>query len=184
MLTEKLAQTLTEEQLKKLIKQQGAKANRNLINIRKKGADKFSGVMQTKVEPYLRKHGRQSKNGLVYPTATQGRSKQELVNQLLNIQYFNSYVGTVSKIIEKASKLAEEYNIEMDDVTRLWDLVKYGYQSVGYKVDSDVIIKIVRNRIRAGQDDETIKNALREATEQTDNATDMLTHFAEGGVWI
>ena len=184
MLTEKLAQTLTEEQLKKLIKKQGAKANRNLINIRKKGADKFSGVMQTKVEPYLRKHGRQSKNGLVYPTATRGKSKQALVNQLLNIQYFNTYIGTASKILEKASKMAKEYNIEMDDVTRLWDLVEQGFQSVGYKVDSDVMIKIVRNRIRAGQNDKTIKNALREAVEKTDNATDMLTHFSEGGVWI
>lgn len=185
MLTEKLAQSLTEQQLKELIKKQGERANRNLKNIRAKGLTEYSGVMQAKIEPFLSKHGRKTKTGeKVFPTATRGKNKQQLIKQLLNIQYFNSRVGTATEVLKKAEKQADEQNIDVSDVVKLWRLYKYGYNTVGYRVDSDTLLTVIKNRIRAGQKDDSIKRAIRRAAQKADNATDMLTRFSAGGKWI
>ena len=185
MLTEKLAQSLTEQQLRELIKKQGERANRNLKNIRAKGLTEYSGVMQAKIEPFLSKHGRKTKAGeKVFPTATKGKNKQQLIKQLLNIQYFNSRVGTATEVLKKAEKQADEQNIDVSDVVKLWRLYKYGYNTVGYRVDSDTLLTVIKNRIRAGQKDDSIKRAIRRAAQKADNATDMLTRFSAGGKWI
>ena len=185
MLSEKLAQSLTEQQLRDLIKLQGRRANRNLTKIRTKGVAELSGAMQSKVEPYLKRHGRTNRaNEKVFQTATKGKTKRELITQLLNIQYFNEHVGTITKIKKRAEQTAKDFQIDLSDVKRFWRLVKYGYNSVGYRVDSGALTDIIRNRIRAGQKDDTIRRAIRRASERADNADDYLTTFSNEGKWI
>lgn len=185
MLSEKWAKQLTEAQLRELIRKQGRKANRNLLNIRQKKLSGLSGAMKQKIEPYLRKHGRQTQKGLVFKTSLpKNASKSKLINTLLNIQYFNRYVGTATKVKKEAEEKAKRQNIDIEDIARFWTLYSYGLNAVGYKVDSGALMQIIEQRIRGGQSDRTIKNAIRKAAAKADNATDYLTILSEGGRWI
>ena len=100
MLTEKLAKTLTEQQLRDLIKQQGKTANRRLTSLYNKGLEKQSGAYIVKTSPYLQKSGRTNKRGQqVFKTSMpKTATKDELVTNLLNIQYYNQYIGTAARV--------------------------------------------------------------------------------------
>lgn len=186
MLTEKLAKGLTEQQLRELIIKQGKKANRNITTIRAKGLGDLSGVMQAKIEPYLRKHGRTNKHGeqVFKLGAGKNATKQDMIDLLLNIQYFNSRVGTASKVVKRAKEQAKRFAIDLTDVKKFWKLYEYGYNAVGYRVDSEVLQEIIKNRLRAGQKESSIKAAIRRAADAADNADDYLTKFSGSGRWI
>ena len=195
MLSEKLAMTLTEEQLRDLIKMQGARANKNLSKIRKPytgGKNKvdingvtyadLSGAFVKKINPYLKKHGTKGGNFVLSPK--EGTRKTELVTELLNIQYFNEKIKSPSDIISRAEKTANDYDIDITDTGRFWSLVKHGFDSVGYRVDSDSILKIVSERMRAGQSGRGIKGAITRAARMAESGDDFISKFSKGGKWL
>lgn len=186
MLTEKFAKTLTEQQLRELIKKQGQTANRRLSSLYQKGLTKQSGAFITKTNPYLQKSGRTNKKGQqVFKTSMpKNASKDELVKNLLNIQYYNSFIGTAAKVKKKAGATAKRYGINPEDTTEFWKLVNAGYQSVGYKIDSESIQKIVAERMKRGQTAKTIKAALTRAANQANNGDDFISRFSAGGKWL
>lgn len=186
MLTEKLAKTLTEQQLRQLIREQGTKANRRLISLYTHGLEKQSGAFIVKTSPYLTKSGRTNKQGQqVFKTSMpKNATKEQLITNLLNIQYYNSYIGTALKVKKKAKATAKRYKIDIEDTREFWDLVKYGYNSVGYKIDSDNIQKIVSERLRAGQTAKTIKQAITRAAKQAANGDSFISKFGGGGKWL
>ena len=188
MLTEKLANTLTAQQLRELIKKEGYKANRNLRNIRKAGLDAQSLVMERKYDPYLRKHGRTDKQGeKVFSTSfKKSTRKSTLVRELLNIQSFNREIGTKTRLQKKVEKYKKRLDIEDEDVKKVNDLLNYGYDAVGFRIDSQILEEIITNRVRAGQSKKTIKEAIRRATALAENADDYLDILSRkrGGKWI
>lgn len=186
MLTEKLAKTLTEKQLRELIRQQGTKANRRIQSLYRQGLENQSGAFIVKTSPYLKKSGRTNKAGQqVFKTAMpKTATKEQLVTNLLNIQYYNTYIGTATNVKRKSKKTAKRYGIDVSDTAKFWQLVKYGYNSVGYKIDSDMIQKIVSERLRAGQSAKAIKSAITRAANAADNGDDFLSKFGGGGKWL
>ena len=186
MLTEKLAKTLTEQQLRQLIKEQGATANRRLTSLYSHGLQKQSGAFIVKTSPYLQKSGRTNKKGQqVFQTSMpKNATKEQLITNLLNIQYYNSYIGTAAKVKKKAKATAKRYNIDIENSAEFWQLVEYGYNSVGYKIDSDNIQKIVSERLRRGQSPKAIKAAITRAAKQAANGDDFISKFGGGGRWL
>ena len=186
MLTEKLAKTLTEQQLRQLIKEQGATANRRLTSLYSHGLQKQSGAFIVKTSPYLKKSGRTNKKGQqVFQTSmSKTATKEQLITNLLNIQYYNSYIGTAAKVKKKAKATAKRYNIDIENSAEFWKLVEYGYNSVGYKIDSDNIQKIVAERLRRGQSTKAIKAAITRAAKQAANGDDFISKFGGGGRWL
>lgn len=186
MLTEKLAKTLSEKQLRDLIKIQGKTANRRLTSLYNKGLEKQSGAYIVKTSPYLRKSGRTNKRGQrVFKTSMpKNASKDELVTNLLNIQFYNHYIGTAARVKKKSEKTAARVGIDVKDTVEFWELVEHGYNSVGYKIDSDNIQKIVAERMKAGMPPASIKAQLTLAAKAAQNGTDFITKFGKGGLWL
>lgn len=195
MLSEKMAATLSEEQLRQLIKMQGKRANKNLAKIRqpyKSGKNKvdidgvtyadLSGVFTTKVNPYLKKHG--TKQGTFILSPKSGTKKSDLITELLNIQYFNEKVGTPAEIIRRAENVSNDYGVDVTDQVRYWDLVRKGFNAVGYRIDSESIMKIVAERMRAGQTDRGIKSAITRAANMAESGDDYISRFSKGGKWL
>ena len=195
MLTEKMAATLSEEQLRQLIKMQGKRANKNLAKIRqpyKSGKNKvdingvtyadLSGVFAKKINPYLQKHGTKSGGFVLNPKA--GTKKKDLITELLNIQYYNEKIGTPADIIRRAENTANEYGVDIENQARFWELVRKGFDAVGYRVDSDSILKIVSERMRAGQTGRGIKAAITRAANAADSGDDYIARFSKGGKWL
>ena len=186
MLTEKLAKTLSEEQLRQLIKQQGQTANRRIRSLYKHDLVQQSGAFITKIEPHLRKSGRVNKAGeLVFKTSMpKNATKNELVKNLLNIQYYNAYIGTAARVKRRAKATAKKFGVDLSDTKTFWKLVNYGFNSVGYKIDSDSIQKIVSERMRAGQSSRAIKAALTRAKNRAESGDDFISKFSGGGKWL
>lgn len=186
MLTEKLAKSLTEQQLRELIRQQGKTANRRLTSLRKKGLENQSGAYITKTSPFLKKSGRTNKAGQqVFKTSMpKNATKDELIKNLLNIQYYNTHIGTAANVKKKATRTAKKFGIDIEDTQKFWDLVKWGYNSVGYKVPSDALQKIISERMRAGQSPKAIKAALTRAANLAENGDDFITRFSSRGKWL
>lgn len=186
MLTEKLANTLTEKQLRELIKKQGQTANRRLTSLYDKGLTNRSGAFITKTEPYLRESGRTNKKGQqVFKTSMpENVSKGELVKNLLNIQYYNSYIGTAARVKKKSNATAKRYKLKPEDAPEFWKLVKMGFQSVGFKVDSKNVQRIVAERMKKGEDEETIAEAIKNAAEKAKNGDSFISRFSDGGTWL
>lgn len=186
MLTEKLAKTLSEQQLRDLIKQQGKTANRRLLSLYSKGLEKQSGAYIVKTSPYLRKSGRTNKHGQqVFKTSMpKNASKDELVKNLLNIQYYNTHIGTAARVKKKAQSTAKRFGVSLDETREFWKLVQYGYNSVGYKIDSDMIQKIVSERMRAGQSPAAIKGQITRAANAAASGDDFISRFGGGGKWM
>ena len=186
MLTEKLAKTLSEQQLRELIKQQGKTANRRLTSLYTKGLEKQSGAYIIKTAPYLQKEGRINKKGQqVFKTSMpKTATKDELVKNLLNIQYYNQYIGTAARVKKKAKSTASRYGVTLNETSTFWKLVQYGYNSVGYKIDSDMIQKIVSERMNAGQSARGIKAQITKAANAASSGDDFITRFGGGGKWL
>lgn len=186
MLTEKLAKTLTEQQLRQLIREQGTTANRRLMSLYTHGLEKQSGAFIVKTSPYLAKSGRVNKKGrTVFQTSMpKNATKEQLITNLLNIQYYNTYIGTAAKVKKKANATAKRYNIDIKDSAEFWKLVEYGYNSVGYKIDSESIQKIVAERMRRGQSPKGIKAAITRASKQASSGDDFVSRFGGGGRWL
>lgn len=186
MLTEKLAKTLSEQQLRDLIKQQGKTANRRLTSLYTKGLEKQSGAYIIKTAPYLKKEGRTNKKGQqVFKTSMpKTATKDELVKNLLNIQYYNQYIGTAARVKKKAKSTAARYGVTLNETSTFWNLVQYGYNSVGYKIDSDMIQKIVSERMTAGQSARAIKAQITKAANAASSGDDFITRFGGGGKWL
>ena len=183
MLSEKLAMTLTEKQLRQLISMQGKTANKNLRSIRTEKVENLSGAYIKKTAPYLNKYSTKSgKNFRV--SMPSNASKKQLVNALLNIQYFNEKIGTAEKVKAKAQHTADEYGIDIEDTAKFWDLVRAGFDSVGYRVDSDSILKIVSERLRNGQSARGIKVAITRAANAAESGDDFISKFSKGGKWL
>lgn len=186
MLTEKLAKTLSEQQLRELIKQQGKTANRRLASLYTKGLEKQSGAYIIKTAPYLTKEGRTNKKGQqVFKTSmSKTATKDELVKNLLNIQYYNQYIGTAARVKKKAKSTAARYGVTLNETSAFWNLVQYGYNSVGYKINSDMIQKIVSERMAAGQSARAIKAQITKAANAASSGDDFITRFSGGGKWL
>ncbi len=186
MLTEKLAKTLTEKQLRQLIREQGAKANRRITSLYRQGLQNQSGAFTVKTSPYLQKAGRTNKAGQqVFKTSMpKNATKEQLVTNLLNIQYYNTYIGTAAKVKKKAKATAKRYGVDITETAEFWELVKYGYNSVGYKIDSGMIQKIVAERIRAGQSARAIKGQITRAANAASSGDDFISKFGGGGRWL
>lgn len=186
MLTEKLAKTLSEKQLRDLIKQQGKTANRRLTSLYNKGLEKQSGAYIVKTSPYLRKSGRTNKHGQqVFKTSMpKNASKDELVKNLLNIQYYNTHIGTAARVKKRAQMTANRYGVSLEETREFWQLVQYGYNSVGYKIDSEMIQKIVSERMRAGQSARAIKGQITRAAKLATSGDDFISRFSGGGKWL
>ena len=186
MLTEKLAKTLSEQQLRDLIKQQGKTANRRLSSLYAKGLEKQSGAYIIKTAPYLQKDGRTNKKGQqVFKTSMpKTATKDELVKNLLNIQYYNTHIGTAARVKKKAQSTAKRFGVSLDETREFWKLVQYGYNSVGYKIDSDMIQKIVSERMRAGQSPTAIKGQITRAANAASSGDDFISRFGGGGKWL
>lgn len=182
MLSEKLAKTLSEKQLKQLIKMQGAKANKNLRGIKAANVENLSGAYVTKTAPYLQKHG--TSRGAFRVRYGKNESKDNLIQALLNIQYFNEKIGSAEKVKERAQETADKFGIDIEDTQAYWRLVRYGFNSVGYRIDSDSIMKIVAERMRHRQTERGIKSAITRAANLAENGDDYLTHFSQGGKWL
>lgn len=186
MLTEKLAKSLTEQQLRELIKKQGQKANRRLTSVYKKGLEKQSGAYIIKTAPFLRGEGRTNKKGqLVFKTSMpKNATKQELIDNLLNIQYYNTYIGTARRIGKKSQSTVKRFGVSINEVNIFWELVQYGYNSVGYKIASKQIQRIVAERMGKGQTSQGIKSAITQAANKAKSGGDFLTQFSGGGKWL
>ena len=186
MLTEKLAKTLSEQQLRELIKQQGKTANRRLTSLFNKGLEKQSGAYIVKTSPYLAKSGRTNKHGQqVFKTSmSKTATKDELVTNLLNIQYYNQYIGTAARVKKKAKTTASKFGVSLKETSEFWNLVQYGYNSVGYKIDSENIQKIVSERMRAGQSPAAIKAQITRAAKAATSGDDFISRFGGGGKWL
>lgn len=186
MLTEKLAKTLSEQQLRDLIKQQGKTANRRLTSLYNKGLEKQSGAYIVKTSPYLAKSGRTNKHGqqVFKTTMPKNASKDELVTNLLNIQYYNQYIGTAARVKKKAKATASKYGVSLKETSEFWKLVEYGYNSVGYKIDSESIQKIVSERMQAGQSIAAIKGQITRAAKAATSGDDFISRFGGGGKWL
>lgn len=186
MLTEKLAKTLSEQQLRDLIKQQGKTANRRLSSLFDKGLDKQSGAYIVKIAPYLKDEGRTNKKGqqifktIMPKTAT----KDELVKNLLNIQFYNQYIGTAARVKKKSKLTAKRFKVSLTETAKFWELVAYGYNSVGYKIDSGNIQKIVAERMAAGHSPSAIKGQITRAAKAASSGTDFISRFSKGGTWL
>lgn len=193
MLTEKLAKTLSEEQLRQLIKIQGGYANANLSQIHQTYIPKdapdnatpvkiseLSGVFAVKTQPYLQKHG---VNG-AFDLNPKNATKKQLIDELLNIQYYNEKIGSPAQIIARAERTAKEYNVDVTDTAEYWRLVRRGMESTGFKVDSGTVEKIVAQRMRAGKSEHGIKIAIGIAASKAKNGTDFLTRFSGAGKWL
>lgn len=186
MLTEKLAKTLSEQQLRDLIKQQGKTANRRLTSLYSKGLEKQSGAYIVKTSPFLQKDGRTNKHGQqVFKTSMpKTATKDELVRNLLNIQFYNQYIGTAARVKKKAKATANKFGVSLKETSEFWALVQYGYNSVGYKIDSDMIQKIVSERMNAGQSARSIKAQITRAAKAAASGDDFISRFGGGGRWL
>lgn len=183
MLSEKLAMSLSEKQLRQLISKQGKAANQLLKELKTSGAAELSGVYTRKYIPYLKQHG--TKKGGFYTRPAKSTNKETLVNQLLNIQYFNSTLKSVEHVKQHAAEVAQEYNFaDEDELKGYWKLVRYGMDACGYRVDSDTVQKIVRERMRAGQTTRGIKRAITLASKDATSGDDYITKLSKGGVWL
>ena len=182
MLSEKLAATLSEKQLRDLIKIQGKKANVNLRGIHSAQVETLSGAFVSKVEPYLLKNGTAKNEFRVrYNKQT---PKKQLITALLNIQYFNEHIGTAEQIKKRAEETAKKYKLDIEDTSEYWKLVRAGFDATGYRVDSDSIMKIVAERMRAGQTSRGIKTAITKAAKAANDANEYITKFSKGGHWL
>ena len=195
MLSEKLARTLSETQLRQLIKMQGAKANKSISQLGKLYKPKnapdnakpveikeLSGVFAIKTEPYLKKHGTTA--GGFKLTPAKDATKQELIDELLNIQYYNEKIGTPAQIIARAERTANDYGVDITDTAEYWRLVRKGLNSTGFKIDSGSVEKIVAERMRAGKTERGIAISIGMAAKKADNGTDFITRFSGGGKWL
>ena len=183
MLSEKLALTLSEKQLRELISKQGKKANDLLRELKTTGAADLSGVFVRKYIPYLQQHG--TKKGEFYTRPSKATSKTALVNQLLNIQYFNSTLKSVEHVKEQAAEKAKEYHFASeDDLKGYWKLVRYGMDSSAFRADSGTIEKIIQERMRAGQTYRGIKGMITRAANAADNGTEYIDILSRGGIWL
>lgn len=175
---EKFLRGLTEKQLRQLISKEAKAANVNLQDIRESGAADLSGAYITKIEPYLREKGTKAKQAF-RQRYLKSTSKAELINALQNLQYFNRYIGTPEQIREKAREQSERLGVDPEELPEFWNLVKWGYQHLAFKVPSDQIQKIITNRMRGGQSVSSIKSAFRTAAE-AENGNDFIDRFQRG----
>lgn len=182
MLSEKLAATLSEKQLRSLLSMQSKKANTILKDIRTTGAAELSGVYTKKYIPYLEQYG--TKSGTFRQRQAKTTTKKELITQLLNIQYFNENIISSQHIKELAQEQASRVGIDVTELKAFWQLVKQGLDASGYRVDSEDMVKIVSERMRAGQSVSGIKAAITRAAKKAKNGTEYITKISEKGRFL
>ena len=182
MLTKSLAETMSKSALQALVKDYSKQANVQLTELHESGADKLSISFTQKWGAYLSQHG--TKRGK-FRTGVSRATKAELVERLLNLQKFRQNIKDPEQIQAEAEKTAEQFGLDnTDDIAELFELVKYGFDSLAYKIGSDDMFKIVTERLNAGQTADEIKEAIDTAANLAENGNEFVQEFSEGGNWL
>lgn len=183
MIPTHLAKDLTVKQLKALVSEFTKEANIVLTEVRARGGENISPSFVEKWTPYLKEHG--TKRGAKFKAGAAKATKKELINKLQNLQKFKKQYKNLDKLEEEAEQTAKKLGLQnTEQLSKLFELVKHGYDSLAYKIGSDDMFKITTERLNAGQTPEEIEAAINSAAEKAENGDEFVNLFSEGGTWL
>lgn len=183
---------MTVKELRKLVSEMAADANIKLRELRETGANKLSLEYRIKWAPYLQRYG--TKRDKLFRRDTSKDTKKVLLEKYYNLQRFNK-MPSPEQIKRDAAKNARRSGIfggdtgdltqeEIEYWAKIIELMKYGYQSLSFKVDSETMEKIIEERLDKGQTPEEIKAAIDNASYLALDSDEWLDFFSEGGEWL
>lgn len=181
---------MTVKDLRKLVSEMSMEANVKLRELRESGADKLSLAYRVKWAPYLEKYG--TKREKLFRRDTSKDTKKVLLEKYYNLQKFNK-IPSPKQIKRDAERNARRSGIftgdkptgeDVEKWAQIIELMKYGYQSLAFKVDSETMEKIIEERLDKGQSSEEIKATIDNASYLALDGDEWLDFFSEGGEWL
>lgn len=168
----------TTKQLIEMIKKEGKEANLRIDRLKSLGLYEDNQVIQLKWNAYLKSSQYGTKSGK-FSIATEGRTRQQLMTQYINIRNFLAGKTTVSETREQLKTQASRLGSDVSNVSRIYRIYnKIGGSSLG-SISSDIILRIITERVNAGQSDDEIIDSYDRALENANTMQELLRDFSD-----